>query len=80
MLFFAAGIFSDRGAGVPDPEGDPGKWRKNKNFRIWEFHCPRETTPKGKKPPDGRRNDDFGETGLNFKPSAKLRKVVNQGG
>jgi len=41
MLFFAAGIFSDRGAGVPDPEGDPGKGEKLKisgfgNFVIRE--------------------------------------------
>ena len=80
MLFFAAGIFSDRGSGIPDPQRDPGKGREGKNFRIWEFCYPWEAAAEGKKPPDGGAGDHLREAGFDFQAQRNFAEGGESGG
>ena len=80
MFFFAAGIFSDCGSGIPDPQGDPGKGREDKNIRVWEFRYPREAAPEGKKPAVGGGNDDFREEGFDLQAQLIIAEGGESGG
>jgi hypothetical protein len=69
MLLFAAGIFSDRGADIPDPQGDPGKGREGKNIRIWDFVTCEKRPQKGRNPRTGEQMIISGRRDLTFRPA-----------
>jgi hypothetical protein len=74
MFLFAAGINSSRGSGIPDPQRDPGKGRKDKNFGIREFHYPREAAEARQKPSVRRTNNDFREAGFDLQTQRNFAK------